>query len=174
MGYGISPYRVSLQRLCTRFGTQDEARKSRLREVCFKRAKDMDGLGDATTPLFMEIVEELLNGKVTSGIGYLYWYAIESFISDLGVFLANNQWYPASAEVFWEIESFALYAVNAPMKIPQSEDFPIVFVLHHQKMTDELQLTLQEKIKNQAQLAQLQNWIKEAKIYEQDLILYYY
>lgn len=174
MGYGITVYRVSLQRLCTRLGTQDKARKNRLREVCLKRAKNMDSLGHETTPSFMEIVEELLDGKATYKTGYLYWYAIQSFVDDLGVSLANNHWYPASAEIFWDIKDFVLYEINAPMKIPQPDDFPLVFVLKHQNMKPELQHILQEKIQNQAQLTQFQYWIKEAQTYKQDLILYYH
>jgi hypothetical protein len=174
MGYGIMPYRVSLERLRSRLGTQDEARKIRLRSVCLKKANNMDRLGSAGTPSFMEIVEELLNGKATHDTGYLYWYAIKCFIEDLGVLLDNNKWSPASADELWEIGEFALYDIGAPMKIPQADDFPVVFVLSQEKLTQNLLNTLEEKIKNQAQRTQFQNWIKEAQTYEQDLVLFYH
>ncbi len=174
MGYGIIPYRVGLERLQSRLGTQDEARKNKLRGVCLKKAKDIDNLGSVDTPPFMEIVEELLDGKATQTTGYLYWYAIKCFIDDLGIMLNNNQWYPASADELWKIGDFALYDIGAPMKIPQAEDFPVVFVLSKEKMTQQLPGTLEERIADQAQRTQFQNWIKEAQAYKQDLVLFYH
>jgi hypothetical protein len=175
MGYGIMPYRVSLERLRSRLGTQDEARRQRLKGVCLKKAQDMDRLGSNSAPKFMEIVEELLNGQVKhEQYGYLYWYAIKCFISDLGVMLDNGKWYPASADMFWEMGAFALYDIGTSIKIPASDDFPVVFVLSQEKMTQDFIQTLSEKVKEQGQLSQLTAWVKEAKLYQQDLVLFYH
>jgi uncharacterized protein YaaR (DUF327 family) len=77
-------------------------------------------------------------------------------------------------DVFFDIEAFKLYDVDAPMKIPNPADFPVVFVLRGDNMTDELLKELEEKIEDQEQFLQVADWIKEAKRYKQDLVLFYH
>lgn len=176
MGYGIMPYRVNLERLSSRFGMEDKAKRSKIRKMCSRDANNIDSLayGDEV-PKFMDIVEELLDGKATHAkFGYIYWYAIKGFVEELGRFMHNADWYPASADIFWENPNFVLYDIDALMQIPTPDDFPTVFVLRNNKMTDELIESLVEKLSDSYQIAQLKNWIKEAKQYKQDLVLFYH
>ena len=178
MGYSITPYRVSLERLSTYFGIEDKGKRSKIRAVCRRKADNIDELayGEAI-PKFMDIAEELLDGKVTHNqYGYLYWYAIEGFMEVLGSVMYANDWIHASeeAQVFWKHREFVLYDIDAPMEIPTPIDFPTVFVLHNNLLSDELVKSLEQEITNSYQIAQLKNWIKEAKRYKQDLVLYYY
>jgi hypothetical protein len=176
MAYGIIPYRVNLGRLASRFGMKDEAKRSKIRRMCSGYANNIDGLAyDEGVPKFMDIVEELLDGKAThTKYGYIYWYAIKGFVEELGLFIQNADWYPASADIFWENPHFVLYGIDAPMEIPTPDDFPTVFVLRNDRMNDDLIESLVKKLSNNVQIDQLKNWIKEAKRYKQDLILYYH
>ncbi len=60
------------------------------------------------------------------------------------------------------------------MPITKPDDVPTVFVLRNAMMTDELESNLEQKVTNSFQIAQLKNWLKEAKQYQQDLVLYYF
>ncbi|MCU0392749.1 MAG: hypothetical protein MUE81_16695 [Thermoflexibacter sp.] len=178
MGYGIMPYRVSVERLNTCFGTDDKAKRSKIKKNCLTRATSIDNLDyNGTAPKFMDIVEELLDGKATHGdkYGYLYWYAIEGFIEVLGRPLYNADWYPASADIFWEHKDFAPYYLGAPIKIPTPYDaIPVVFVLKNAFITNELEQSLRSKLSDNYQSAQVWGWLRDAKRYKQDLVLFYY
>lgn len=176
MSYGIMPYRVSLSRLRTRFGITVTAKRGKIRGACYHLRQSVDELDSSEdAPKFDEIVVELLDGKAEhSKYGYKYWYAIKGFVEALGQFLNNNEWYPADASVFWETKAFKLYDIDAPMKIPTPDDFPTVFVLRGENMTDELMSELKEKIEDDEQYQQVASWIREAKRYKQDLMLFYY
>lgn len=178
MGYSITPYRVSLERLCSYFGIEDKGKRSKIRAMCRKKADNIDELAyGKAVPKFMDVVEELLDGKATHAqAGYVYWYAIEGFIEELGQVMYANDWIHASeeAQIFWDYEDFGVYDIDAPMEIPTPDDFPTVFVLHNAMMTDELVNALVQEVTDSYQIAQLENWIKEAKRYKQDLVLYYY
>lgn len=176
MSYGIIPYRISLDRLQSRIGMNDIAKKNKLKESCIRHSKNIDSLANsAETPKFMDIVDELLNGKINHiNFGYIYWYAIKYFIEDLGNSLPNTQWYPSSAEIFFEHPSFDLYGIDFVMTIPKPEDFPTVFVLPNEKMDELLINSLKEKIVNVGQFSELNNWIVLAKKYKEDLVLYYH
>jgi hypothetical protein len=174
MSYGIMPYRVSLDRVRSRFGCSVSSKRSKIKKACARYASQIDEWDDENTPKMMEIVEELLDGKAThSNLGYKYWYALKGFIEDLGRFMMNREWYPADADAFWDIEEFRLYDIDAPMKIPRPDDFPTVFVLRSENMTPDLDLKLQQKLSG-GQLIEVQGWIREAKQYKQDIILYYH
>jgi hypothetical protein len=176
MSYGIMPYRVSLSRLQTRFGNPDKAKRRKTRDACVRYAREIDELDSAPdAPTFMQVVDDLLDGKVEHpNYGHKYWYALKGFIESIGKFLNNNYWYPASADVFWDIDAFKLYDIDAPMKIPSPADFPTVFVLRGDRMTDKLLKELEEKIEDREQFLQVAAWIKEAKRYKQDLVLFYH
>lgn len=174
MGYGIMPYRVSLSRLQTRLGNINKRNKTR--GDCARYARGIDELDSAPdAPTFMQVVDNLLDGKVDyPNYGHKYWYAIKGLIESLGQFLNNNCWCPSPADVFWNIEAFKLYDLGTPMRIPSPDDFPVVFVLRGYNMTDELLKELEEKIEDQEQFLQVAAWIKEAKRYKQDLVLFYH
>jgi hypothetical protein len=142
----------------------------------YSTRKNIDSLAnDADTPKFMDIVEELLTGKINlTNYGYIYWYAIKYFIEELGQSLSNTHWYPASVDVFFEHPSFILYGIDFARTIPKPEDFPTVFVLHKEKMDDELNFSLKEKVGNVSQSSELIGWIGLAKKYKEDLVLYYH
>lgn len=170
------PYRVSLSRLQTRFGITVTAKRSKVRKSCYHLARSVDDIDSSDdAPKFNDIVTELLDGKAEHPkYGYKYWYAIKGFVESLGQFLHNDQWYPADAEVFWNTKSFKLYDIDAPMKIPTPDDFPTVFVLRAENMTDELLKELEEKLGNGEQYWQIASWLREAKRYKQDLVLFYH
>jgi len=176
MSYGIMPYRVSLSRLKTRFGCTVSNKRSKIKKACARYAEQIDSWDDEGVPTTMEIVTELLDGQATHNrLGHKYWYALKGFIEDLGSFLYNSEWYPASSDVFFSLNEFKLYDIDAPMKIPSPDDFPTVFVLREENMTPELEEKLNKELASEeAQLRQVLNWIKEAKRYKQDLVLYYH
>lgn len=174
MSYGIMPYRVNLDRVKSRFGCTVSSKRSKIKKACARYAKQIDEWDDENTPTMMEIVEELLDGKAThANLGYKYWYALKGFMEDLGRFMSNREWYPASADVFFDLSEFGLYNIDAPMKIPTPDDFPTVFVLKSENMTPDLDLKLQQKLSG-GQLREIQSWINEAKQYKQDIVLYYH
>lgn len=176
MSYGIMPYRVSLSRLSTRFGNTNNSKRSKIRRICLKDANDVDELdSNPDAPLFKDIVENMLDAKIDHPeYGYKYWYALRGFIESIGQFLMNNHWYPASADVFWKMEAFKLYDIDAPMEIPAPNDFPTVFVLRGENMTDDLIENLKAEIAEEDQFRQTSFWIQESKRYKQDLILFYH
>ncbi len=172
------PYRVSLELLRDCFGSEDNTLKDKLRERCKKAEREIEGMAaNDDTPYFKDIVEELLDGKATHTnrkYGYIYWYAIENFIKVIGLQMYANDWSHASADAFWDNKAFKLYDIDAPMPITKPDDVPTVFVLRNAMMTDELESNLEQKVTNSYQIAQLKNWLKEAKQYQQDLVLYYF
>jgi hypothetical protein len=175
MGYGIMPYRVSLSRLATRFGNPNSSKRSKARRACASIASNMDDLFGGDGPGYMDIVEELLDGKATHrGYGAWYWYAIERMIGDLGQFLHNGEWYPSRADAFWDHPAARLYDIDAPMDIPSPDDFPTVFVIRNAELNDALLAGFREKISDDAQYRSFSHWVNEAKRYKQDLVLYYY
>jgi hypothetical protein len=176
MSYGIMPYRVSLSRLRTRFGMTDKKKRSKTRGACYHLRQSVDELDSSeNAPKFDEIVVELLDGKAEhSKYGYKYWYAVKGFVESIGQFLNNSEWYPADASVFWNSKSFKLYDIDAPMRIPTPDDSPTVFVLRAENMTDDLLKELEEKIGYNEQFWQVSSWIRDAKRYKQDLVLFYH
>ncbi len=176
MSYGIMPYRVSLSRLRTRFGITVTAKRTKVRKACYILGRNVDQMDSSPeAPVFNDIVTELLDGKAThSKYGYKYWYAIKGFVESLGQFLNNSEWYPADADVFWKTKAFKLYDIDAPMKIPSPDDFPTVFVLRAENMTDKLLKELEKELGNGEQYWQVSGWIQEAKRYKQDLVLFYH
>lgn len=176
MSYGIMPYRVSLSRLSTRFGLTVTAKRRKVRNACHHIGRNVDEMASSDdTPKFNDIVTELLDGKVAhEKYGYIYWYAIKGFIESIGQFLNNSEWYPADVDVFWNNKSFKLYDIDAPMKIPTPDDSPTVFVLRAENMTDELLKELEKELGNGEQYWQVSSWIREAKRYKQDLVLFYH
>ncbi len=176
MAHGILPYRISLERLQSRIGLNDIAKENKIKEGCIRHAKNIDSLAnDGETPKFMDIVEELLTGKINhTEYGYIYWYAIKYFIEDLGQSLPNSNWYPSSADLFFDNPSFILYGIDFTRTIPKPEDFPTVFVLNKEKMNDELLISLKEKIADMGQFSELTSWIVTAKKYKEDLVIYYH
>ncbi|HHG83688.1 MAG TPA: hypothetical protein ENJ82_02970, partial [Bacteroidetes bacterium] len=119
MGYGITPIRVNLGRLASRFGNTNSGKRSKARRACAPNASDIDSIFGGDGPSYMEIVEELLDAKAShKDMGAKYWYAIEGLATHLGRVMYNSAWYPASADAFWDISAFKLYDIDAPMDIP--------------------------------------------------------
>lgn len=180
MGYGIMPYRVNLDRLATRFGTSNKPKRREIVKECSRRANsiDSDAAHYQNAPKFMEIVEELLDGKAThEKFGWMYWYAIEGFCEVLGRPMMNDQWARIpTTEMDFFYENFSLWDIpNAPMTIPTPNDFPTVFVLHPERISDEfIQTTLKEAVPEYFQYGQIKSWLEAAKQYKQDLVLFYY
>ena len=170
------PYRVSLSRLRTRFGLTVTAKRSKVRKFCYHLARSVDEMDSSNdAPKFHDIVTELLDGKAEHlNYGYKYWYAIKGFVESIGQLLPNDQWYPADASIFWNTNAFKLYDIDAPMKIPTPDDFPTVFVLRAENMTNELLTELVNKLGNDKPYWQIAGWIQQAKRYKQDLILFYH
>ncbi len=174
MSYGITPYRINLERLSTRFGNTNTAKRWKVRSSCNRRAGQIDAI-DTDAPSLDQFALDLLDAKISHpGYGYKYWYALEAFMDELGARIPNRHWYPASADFFWNNDKFNLYDIDAPMSIPKPDDFPVVFVLRAANMTDELKTDLENGIEDADQLAELKSWIADAKRYKQDLALFYY
>ncbi len=174
MGYGITAYRANMQRVATRFGIKVSKKKSPVRKACRPRAAAIDELYDDEPPLFLDIVEELLDGKAEhEDQGARYWYAYEGFVQALGQRLANNEFYPGDAEPFVSHSAFRIYDIDAPMDIPHPDDFPMVLTLRKDAMTDDVVAEVVAEMSAE-QGRQFSFWIKEARQYKQDLVLFYY
>lgn len=174
MSYGIIPYRVSLSRLNSRFGITNSSKKSSIRKKCRAFASAIDDLGSDHDPLMMDLVEELLQAKAShENMGFKYWYALKGFIQDLGQFLYNSCWYPADPQIFYDMPEFTMFDIDSPMKIPTPDDFPMVFTLRNEKMTDALTNSFDGKITDD-QKYQIVSWIREARRYDQDIVFYYH
>lgn len=175
MGYGIMAYRVSLSRLKSRFGVSVSSKKSSIRKKCFPIGRRIDDMGSDDAPRLMQVVEELLAAKVEHPeYAYLYWYALKGFIEDLGAPMSNSAWYPAEADLFYELPEFKLYDIDAPMALPRPDDFPVVFVLRAEQNTQALVEKMHSNIKEPEQLQEVLNWLQSAQRYKQDLVLYYH
>jgi len=174
MGYGIMPYRVNLERLSTRFGNSKSAKRSKARNACLRYIDRSDN--NPGEPTYGEIISEMIDDATATheGFGHKYWYALQGLIADMGRLLPNGNWYPSPADAFWGNSKFDLYDIDAPMDIPTPDDFPTVFVLRAANMTDELVEQLSKSIDDEDQLKEVERWIKEAKQYKQDLVLYYH
>jgi hypothetical protein len=135
----------------------------------------MAELFDDDGPAYMEIVEDLLDGKATfKHHGAWYWYAIEQIIADLGRRLSNGSWYPGNSEPFWSHASCCMNDIDSPMQIPAPDDFPSVFVIRNSALSDELVVDFREKISDEDQFSEFSRWVKEAQRYKQDLVMFYY
>lgn len=175
MSYGISPYRISLSRLATRFGNPNSGKRSKARRACASISSNMEDMFEDDGPSYMDIVEELLEGKATHpNHGAWYWYAIEQMINELGRWLPNNNWYPADPEAFWSHSACNLYDIDSPMDIPTPDDFPTVFVIRFAELGDGLLEGFREKIADDDQFSEFSYWVKEAKRYKQDIVMFYY
>lgn len=180
MGYAISAYRVNLERVESRFGIADKPKRRKIINRCAARKASIDELASYKTdaPKFMEIVEELLDGKAThERFGFMYWYAIECFIEELGREMVprDNYWSGRNLDLDFFYKHFSLYSIPAPMTIPTPDDFPTVFVLDSELISDEfIQTTLKEAVPEYFQYGQIKSWLQDAKRYKQDLVLYYY
>jgi hypothetical protein len=175
MGYGITAYRVNLDRLQTRFGVKDSKKRNTMLKACYGRRNSIDELGDESSPRFIDYANDLLNGTVSyPGNGFKYWYAIECFIGELGHLLNNNAWYPSPCDILFDFNEIKLYDIGRPLRIPGSDDFPTVFVLRKENMTDEFIRSFEEKHNDADQVYAMKNWIDQAKRYKQDLVMYYY
>ena len=167
------PYRVSLSRLATRFGNPVAKKRSKARRACLSVQSEMDDLFDHWEVSYSDVVEDLLDAKASyPNAGAMYWYAIKQIIEDLGRWLPNNGWYPADPDALWSASSASLYDIDAPMKLPSPDDFPTVFVVRGPKLDDFL-AELDGKVEAN-QLSEVAYWVKEAKRYRQDLVLYYH
>lgn len=185
MSYGIIPYRVNLKRVAALIGTTDTSTRKKVIKHCSKRAALIDDLADSdNAPQFMEVVEELLDGKAThERYGFMYWYALESFITLLGQRLDNTYWKRIPAgEMDFFFQKFNLFnaALPLPMSIPKPNDMPIVFVLPASEITNDFKaMVVNMMLKRESnyeniQLLEVVEWIESAKRYKQDLVLFYY
>jgi hypothetical protein len=180
MGYAISAYRVNLERVESRFGIADKPKRRKIINRCAARAASIDELGSYKTdpPKFMEIVEELLDGKAThERFGFMYWYAIECFMEELGREMVprDNYWEGRNLDLDFFYKHFSLWSIPAPMTIPTPDDFPTVFVLPAERITEEfMTTTVNAAVPEYFQRGQLQSWLKNSKQYKQDLVLFYY
>lgn len=175
MSYGIIPYRVSLGRLATRFGHPDPKKRSRIKSGAMRYAKTVDQWDSEDSPKMKEIVAELLDGKAThERYGHKYWYAIKGLVEDIGRLLNNSAWYPCSPDIFFESELFSLYDIDAPMKIPTPDDFPVVFVLRYENMDPEKIDKFTWQVEDGAARYILRDWIYGARKYKTDLVLFYH
>jgi hypothetical protein len=174
MGYGIMPYRVNLARLGTRFGNEKTSKRTKAKTACLRYLYE---LGDENGgPSNKELVAELIDNSNAShqNLGHKYWYAIKGLVEHLGRHLNNYAWYPASADFFWDNPFFKLYDIDAPMEIPEPDDFPTVFVLRYAAMSDDFLAMCEEKLEDEEQLSEMKAWVKKAKQYRQDLVLFYH
>ena len=174
MSYGIMPYRVNLARVGTRFGNEKTNKRTKAKTACLRYLYE---LGDELVPPSnKELVSEMIDDSkaLHKNLGYKYWYAIKGLVEHLGSPLSNRAWYPASADFFWDNPFFKLYDIDSPMKIPEPDDFPIVFVLRYAAMSDDFLAMCEEKLEDEEQLNEMKSWIKQAKRYRQDLVLFYH
>lgn len=169
------PIRVNLGRLRTRFGSTNSGKRSKIRRACAGIAANVDDLFEENDPAYMDLVEELLDGKAThENMGAKYWYAIKEMAESLGKWLNNSEWYPASPDLFWNHSAIHLYDIDAPMIVPSPDDFPAVFTLRNADMTDELLEEFKNLIEDEAQFRQFSGWVTDARRYKQDLLMFYY
>ena len=174
MSYGIMPYRVNLARVGTRFGNEKTAKRQKARNACFRHLSQYDT--DGSNVMNHTLVKEMINEAKAShqNCGHRYWYALKGLIEDMGRLLNNRAWYPASADFFWDNPFFKLYDIDSPMEIPEPDDFPVVFVLRYAAMSDDFLAMCEEKLEDEEQLSEMKSWIKQAKRYRQDLVLFYH
>ncbi|MCI5054716.1 MAG: hypothetical protein MRY83_01340 [Flavobacteriales bacterium] len=173
MSYGIMPYRVNLERLSTRFGNPKSNKRSKARLACKEAVRGMDDDEDVS---FDEIIKEMIDEAKASheNLGYMYWYALKGLIEDLGSFMTNSSWYPASCDIFYDSKDITLYDIDSPMDIPTPDDFPTVFVFRKENMKEENIADLLNSLEDSDQKREFNHWIEEAKRYKQDLVLYYH
>jgi hypothetical protein len=173
MGYGIMPYRVSLGRLATRFGNPVAKKRNQARRACLRVQSQMDDLFDHWDISYKDVVEDLLEGKASyENAGAMYWYAIKQIIEDLGRWLPNSEWYPADADAIWNAPEVKLYDIDSPESFPSPDDFPTVFVVRSERL-EAFHEGLKDKVET-AQWNEVGYWVKEAKRYRQDLVMFYH
>lgn len=174
MGYGITGYRVNLSRMNTRFSHEKAAKRSAAKNACIENISNWDV--EEGDPTHTELIDELIDESKASynHLGYKYWYAIEGLISDLGTCLDNSEWYPCDPEVFEDDFRFKMYNINTSFEIPTPDDFPSVLTFFAEDMTEEATTQISNKIDDEDQKNSFLQWVKAAKRYKQDIVLFYY
>lgn len=168
------PYRVNLARVGTRFGNEKTNKRTKAKNACLRYLHDFEDEagGLSNRALISEMIDE--SKASHQNLGYKYWYAIKGLVEYLGGHLNNNAWYSASADFFWDNPFFKLYDIDSPMEIPEPDDFPVVFVLRYAAMSDDFLAMCEEKLDDEEQLIEMKEWVKKAKQYRQDLVLFYH
>ena len=186
MGYGIMPYRVNLDRVTSLIGTSKEHVREDVKSYCSRRASRIDSLSSSgeNDPKFMDIVEELLDGKAThKHYGFMYWYAIEDFIKMCGTMMVNTELVSVRAgDMDFFFRKFKMnnhFRSPLTFSIPTPDEFPTVLVKLSSEIDEFLMTTFKEApLKfpqfSETEYEQIQSWLVEAKQNEQDLVLYYY
>ncbi len=168
MGYGVSSYRVDIAKVEHAFGHLDSAERNQIIQCCAEPLEDLDELFEEDFSA-LDVLKDYLDGKVSyPDAASQYWYVFEQLCRYYGEWLNNNQWSPASIEVFSQLPSLKFYNLIHKF-LPSPDDFPSVYFCPRDKHA-----ALREELKNcdasVTQVLQFSSWLND----ELDLVLFYY
>lgn len=178
MGYGITPYRIDLQKITALYGSGNEALPEKLGEQLESLDEDFEPEDG------WEAAEEILGNFLRGDDQFFepeensakHWYILEMLMGEFGSFLANDAWYPnRNTDDFYDNNEFKLFMFDREdqLDLEGPDDFPTVFTVFRNDLDSAIsKISAGEMEREEKQ--QCISWLEDAKKHGEDLVLYYY
>jgi|GEM_PF-4977871 len=186
MSYGITPALSRVLWWERKFGSnvkhKDDAQfmKSNARERAsyLPLLEDMDKRSGEDVKM-IEVYDDFFNGSISHPEHiYLYWYLVENMMHSTHAgdipSLDNHEWYPASSDPFWTMNSCRMYNLGS-VSLPSPDDFPVLFTVFHEDLPA-FKTEVEAADLSAEQIAQAVGWVDTALAHAIpfDLFLFYY